>query len=69
MDMWVRGGRLMADDLGASRCTPLVAGLREIAPREITPVVEMASILADMGEYTEAQLRLQSILDDNMDVA
>ncbi len=28
----------------------------------------MASILADMGEYTNAQERLQSILDDNMDV-
>ena len=32
------------------------------------PVVEIASILADMGEYAEAQRRLQSILDDNMDV-
>jgi hypothetical protein len=28
----------------------------------------MASILADMGEYANAQQRLQSILDDNMDV-
>ena len=69
MDMWLRGGRLMADDLGMlhdalhwwQRC-------REHLPDEVTPVVEMASILADMGEYSEAQARLQSILDDNMDV-
>jgi tetratricopeptide (TPR) repeat protein len=69
MDMWLRGGRLMADDLGMlhdalhwwQRC-------REHLPEEVTPIVEMASILADMGEYAEAQQRLQSILDDNMDV-
>lgn len=69
MDMWMRGGRLLADDLGMlhdalhwwQRC-------REHAPDEVMPVVEIASILADMGEYAEAQRRLQSILDDNMDV-
>ena len=41
---------------------------REHLPDEVTPIVEMASILADMGEYAQAQQRLQSILDDNMDV-
>lgn len=69
LDMWMRGGRLLADDLGMlhdalhwwQRC-------REHLPDEVTPVVEMASILADMGEYTLAQERLQSILNDNMDV-
>ncbi|MDP6195274.1 MAG: hypothetical protein QF880_06115 [Candidatus Poseidonia sp.] len=69
MDMWVQGGRLMADDLGMLHdALHWWQTCREIAPREVTPVVEMASILADMGEYTEAQKRLQSILDDNMDV-
>ncbi len=69
MDMWVRGGRLMADDLGMLHdALHWWQTCREIAPREVTPVVEMASILADMGEYTNAQERLQSILDDNMDV-
>ena len=69
MDMWVRGGRLMADDLGMLHdALHWWQDCREIAPREVTPVVEMASILADMGEYAQAQARLQSILDDNMDV-
>ena len=69
MDMWVRGGRLMADDLGMLHdALHWWQACREVAPQEVTPVVEMASILADMGEYTEAQRRLQSILDDNMDV-
>ncbi len=69
MDMWVRGGRLMADDLGMLHdALHWWQTCREIAPQEVTPVVEMASILADMGEYTNAQERLQSILDDNMDV-
>ncbi len=69
MDMWVQGGRLMADDLGMLHdALHWWQDCREIAPREVTPVVEMASILADMGEYAAAQERLQSILDDNMDV-
>lgn len=69
MDMWVRGGRLMADDLGMLHdALHWWQACREIAPREVTPVVEMASILADMGEYANAQHSLQSILDDNMDV-
>ena len=69
LDMWMRGGRLLADDLGMlhdalhwwQRC-------RDHLPDEVTPVVEMASILADMGEYALAQERLQAILNDNMDV-
>jgi len=69
MDMWVRGGRLMADDLGMLHdALHWWQACREVAPQEVTPVVEMASILADMGEYEQAQSRLQSILDDNMDV-
>ena len=69
MDMWVRGGRLMADDLGMLHdALHWWQACRDIAPNEVTPVVEMASILADMGEYAKAQERLQSILDNNMDV-
>ena len=69
MDMWVRGGRLMADELGMLHdALHWWQACREVAPDEVTPVVEIASILADMGEYSEAQLRLQAILDDNMDV-
>jgi len=69
LDMWLRGGRLMADDLGLlhdalhwwQKC-------RNYTPNEATPLVEMASILADMGEYEEAQRRLEAILEENMDV-
>ena len=59
----------MADDLGMLHdALHWWQACRDIAPGEVTPVVEMASILADMGEYSLAQERLQSILDDNMDV-
>lgn len=69
MDMWIRGGRLMSDDLGMLHDSlHWWQSCRDVAPDEVTPVVEMASTLADMGEYSLAQERLQSILDDNMDV-
>ena len=59
----------MADDLGMLHdALHWWQSCRDVAPDEVTPVVEMASILADMGEYSLAQERLQSILDDNMDV-
>ena len=69
LDMWVLGGRLMADELGLlhdalhwwQKC-------RHYTPDEATPLVEMASILADMGEYELAQRRLEAILEENMDV-
>ena len=54
MDMWVRGGRLMADDLGMLHALHWWQACRDIAPNDST-VVEMASILADMGEYAKAR--------------
>jgi len=69
LDMWMRGGRLLADDLGMLHdALHWWQDCRNHLPDEVTPVVEMASILADMGEYALAQERLQSILNDNMDV-
>ena len=69
MDMWVRGGRILADELGMLHdALHWWQDCRAHAPDEVTPIVEMASILADMGEYSKAQERLQSILDENMDV-
>ena len=69
MDMWVRGGRILADELGMLHdALHWWQDCRQYAPDEVTPIVEMASILADMGEYSKAQERLQSILDENMDV-
>jgi len=68
VDMWVKGGRLLADELGMlHEALHWWQECREHMPDEVTPVVEMASILADMGEYAQAQQRLQAILDDNMD--
>ena len=70
IDMWVRGGRLLADELGL-----LVEALqwwqdvRHHAPHEVTPLIEQATILADMGMYEEARKRLETIINENMDVA
>ena len=70
IDMWVRGGRLLADELGL-----LVEALqwwqdvRHHAPHEVTPLIEQATILADMGMYEESRKRLETIINENMDVA
>ncbi|MCH1540571.1 MAG: hypothetical protein L7S56_03945 [Candidatus Poseidonia sp.] len=70
LDMWVRGGRLLADELGLLHdALQWWQDCRHHAPHEVTPLVEMASILADMGEYEESRKRLEAILNDNMDVA
>jgi len=69
VDMWLRGGRIMADDLGMLHdALHWWQDCLNHNPDDVTPVVEMASILADMGEYEMASQRLQSILNDNMDV-
>ena len=46
----------------------MVARCTYHAPEEVTPIVEQAAILADMGLYSEASNRLQSIFDENMDL-
>ena len=70
LPLWVRGGRLLADDLGLLHdALKWWQECRHIAPHEVTPIVEQASILADMGEYELARQRLETILDENMDVA
>lgn len=69
VDMWLRGGRIMADDLGMLHdALHWWKDCHDQNPEDVTPVVESASILADMGEYEMASERLQSILNDNMDV-
>ncbi len=70
LDLWVRGGRLLADDLGQLHdALKWWQNCRHIAPNEVTPIVEQASILADMGEYELSRQRLETILNENMDVA
>ena len=69
VDMWLRGGRIMADDLGMLHVAlHWWQDCHDHNLDDVTPVVEMASILADMGEYEMASERLQSILNENMDV-
>ena len=68
--MWVRGGRLLSDELGLYMdALQWWQDARHHAPEEVTPIVEQAAILADMGLYREASDRLQSIFDENMDLA
>ena len=70
LGMWVRGGRLLSDELGLyMEALQWWQDARHQAPDEVTPIVEQAAILADMGLYGEATERLQSIFDENMDLA
>ncbi|MDB2671215.1 hypothetical protein N9Y75_00005, partial [Candidatus Poseidoniales archaeon] len=64
LGMWVRGGRLLSDELGLYMdALQWWQDARLQAPEEVTPIVEQAAILADMGLYEEATERLQSIFD------
>ena len=68
--MWVRGGKLLSDELGLYMdALHWWQDARHHAPYEVTPIVEQAAILADMGLYGEASERLQTIFDENMDLA
>jgi len=53
--MWVRGGRILSDELGLYiDALQWWQDARHQAPEEVTPIVEQAAILADMGLYAEA---------------
>jgi hypothetical protein len=70
IDMWVRGGRLLADELGLSmEALQWWQDVRHHAPEEVTPLIEQATILADMGLYEDSRKRLETIINENMDVA
>jgi len=70
IDMWVRGGRLLADELGLMfDALDWWQQVRHHAPDEVTPLIEQATILADLGMYKEGKERIQTILNENMDVA
>ena len=69
IDLWVRGGRLLADELGMlNEALDWWQDFRHHQPEEVTPILEQATILADMGEYSMSYDRLASIIGDNMDV-
>ena len=68
--MWFLGGRLLSDELGLlDEALAWWQQLRHHMPMEVTPLVEQATLLADMGLYTEARYRLEAITDENMDVS
>jgi tetratricopeptide (TPR) repeat protein len=70
VDAWVKGGRIMVDQLGLyedalhwwQRC-------RDAAPLESVPVIEQTTILSDLGMYAEARDRLGSLFEDDLDIA
>lgn len=66
--MWMLGGRLLTDELGLlSEGLQWWQDLRHQLPKEVTPLLEQASLLADMGHYLEAKYRLDTIIEDNLD--
>ena len=66
--MWMLGGRLLTDELGLlSEGLQWWQDLRHQLPKEVTPLVEQAALLADMGHYLEAKYRLDTIIEDNLD--
>ena len=66
IDMWVRGGRLLADELGLMfDALDWWQQVRHHAPDEVTPLIEQATILADLGMYKEGKERIQTILNEN----
>tara|TARA_B100000768_G_scaffold179790_1_gene198236 strand:- start:369 stop:1403 length:1035 start_codon:yes stop_codon:yes gene_type:complete len=68
--MWFLGGRLLSDELGLlDDALDWWQQLRHHMPDEVTPLVEQATLLADMGLYTEARYRLEAITEENMDVS
>ena len=65
-----RGGRLLADELGLMLdALQWWQDVRHHAPHEVTPLIEQATIMADMGLYKEGKERLETIINENMDVA
>ena len=68
--MWVRGGRLLADELGLMfDALDWWQQVRVHAPYEVTHSIEQATILVDLGLYQEGRERIETILNENMDVA
>ena len=70
IDIWVRGGRLLADELGLMfDALEWWQQVRHHAPYEVTPLIEQATILADLGLYKRVEREFETILNENMDVA
>ena len=67
-DLWIRGAHLMRSIGCWEDALAWWQKARHHMPREALPIVEQATILADLGLYDEAGERLGRIVEDNMDV-
>jgi hypothetical protein len=67
-DLWIRGAHLMRSIGCWEDALAWWQDARHHMPYEALPIVEQATILADLGLYDEAADRLSRIVEDNMDV-
>lgn len=66
---WVRGGQLLADELGMYfDAMEWWQRRRELAPSDSVAIVEQSALLADFGMYGKAAQHLNSIIENNLDV-
>ena len=67
-DLWHRGSYLLRSLGMIEQALAWWQEARHHSPYDATPIVEQATLLADMGLYAEAGDRLESIIRENMDV-
>lgn len=69
-DAWVRGGQLLADELGMYEESLIWwQNRRELAPYDPVAVIEQSALLADMGIYGKASVHLKQIFDLDLEVS
>lgn len=67
---WVRGGQLLADELGMyEEALVWWQRRRELAPHDPVAVIEQSALLADLGLYSKASVHLKQIFDEDLDVS
>ncbi|MBT4406866.1 MAG: tetratricopeptide repeat protein [Euryarchaeota archaeon] len=69
-DAWVRGGQLLADELGMyEEALIWWQNRRELVPYDPVAVIEQSALLADMGLYGKASVHLKQIFDLDLEVS
>jgi len=67
-DLWIRGAHLMRSIGCWEDALQWWQDARHHMPKEAMPLVEQATILADLGMYDEAAERLEQLIAENLDV-
>jgi len=67
-DLWIRGAHLMRSIGCWEDALQWWQDARHHMPKEAMPLVEQATILADLGMYDEAAERLEQLIEENLDV-